>query len=475
MEKLNTKEFLKEYNAGRKDFSNCDLRGLILKPCDLSAIIFNGANLSNSFLNSCIFKNAQFVCADLSNCSLIGADFQNAEMDTANLSGSTLIQANLDGANLNAGILNRANLKKASLNKTKLNNALLQDVILEMACLNNTLLFKADLYKANLQGCSLEGAFLEKADLRYANLINANFKGAIITNAQFINTMEQWSKINHKDNLLAKEMEKPSREKFLKEFYNGRRDFSNCDLRGLKLGFAALEYVNFSNSDLSEVDFNHASLIGVNFKNANLTKTNLYRANLEDANLEGTILANTDLTKANLNKVIAKPSGSSTNVKDKSLKSKIELKCKEVGKEIIFRSTISNAVFLGQATILELLSLLGVKKRSKFYKFFANNIGNVVVKTSAGLFLKYCPFTQEEKYQSIANELLTQVGVSSMKEARNILIGFIPQAKKLVGMVEALMEEKPVTRIAISENKPEISEEIQEEEQLIEDKELYIQ
>ncbi len=455
MEKLNTKEFLKEYNAGRKDFSNCDLRGLNIFPCDLSGIIFNGANLSNSSLNGCIFKNAQFACTDLSSSSLIGTNFQNAEMDSVNLADSDLREANLDGANIDAGILNRANLNKASLNKTRLNNALLQGVSFESACLNNALLFEADLYAANLQGSSLERAFLEKADLRYANLINANFKGAIITNAHI--------------------MEKPSREEFLKEFYNGRRDFSNCDLRGLKLGFAALEYVNFSNSDLSEVDFNHASLIGVNFKNANLTKTNLYRANLEDANLEGTILANADLTKANLNKVIAKPSGSSTNVKDKSLKSKIELKCKKVGKEIIFRSTISNAALVAQNAILELLSLLGVKKSSKFYKFFANNIGNVVVKTSAGLFLKYCPFTQEEKYQSIANELLTQVGVSSMKEARNILIGFIPQAKKLVGMVEALMEEKPVTRIAIFENKPEVNEEIQEEEQLIEDKELYIQ
>lgn len=344
MEKLNTKEFLKEYNAGRKDFSNCDLRGLNLKPCDLSAIIFNGANLSNSSLNGCIFKNAQFACADLSSSSLIGTNFQNAEMDSVNLADSDLREANLDEANIDAGILNRANLNKASLNKTRLNHALLQYVSFEMACLNNALLFKADLYKANLEG-----------------------------------------------------------------------------------------------------------------------------------SFEGTILANADLTKANLNKVIAKPSGSSTNVKDKSLKSKIELKCKKVGKEIIFRSTISNAALVAQNAILELLSLLGVKKSSKFYKFFANNIGNVVVKTSAGLFLKYCPFTQEEKYQSIANELLTQVGVSSMKEARNILIGFIPQAKKLVGMVEALMEEKPVTRIAISENKPEISEEIQEEEQLIEDKELYIQ
>ncbi len=446
MEKLNTKEFLKEYNAGRKDFSNCDLRGLNIFPCDLSGIIFNGANLSNSSLNGCIFKNAQFACTDLSSSSLIGTNFQNAEMDSVNLADSNLREANLDGANIDAGILNRANLNKASLNKTRLNHALLQYVSFEMACLNNALLFKADLYKANLEGSFLEGAFLEGANLSEA--INISLKN---------------------------KMEKSTREEFLKEFYNGRRDFSNCDLRGLKLGFAALEYVNFSNSDLSEVDFNHASLIGVNFKNANLTKTNLYRANLEGANLEGAILVNTDLTKANLNKVIAKPSGSSTNVKDKSLKSKIELKCKEVGKEIIFRSTISNAVLLGQAAILELLSLLGVKKSSKFYKFFANNIGNVVVKTATGLFLKYCPLTQEEKYQSIANELLTQAGATSIKEARNILIGFIPQAKKLVGMVEALMEENTATRITISEIKPEVSEEIQEEEQLIEEKGLYIQ
>lgn len=418
MEKLNTKEFLKEYNAGRKDFSNCDLRGLNLNPCDLSGIIFNGANLSNSFLNCCIFKNAQFACADLSSSSLIGTNFQNAEMNSINLADSDLQEANLDEANLEYAMLNRANLNKASLNQTRLNNALLKGVYFERS-LNNALLFEA------------------------------------ITNTYI--------------------MEKLSREEFLKDFYDGRRDFSNCDLRGLKLGFAALEYVNFSNSDLSEVDFNYASLIGVNFKNSNLTKTNLYRANLEGANLEGTILVNTDLTEANLNKVIVKPSTSSTNVKDKSLKSKIKLKCKEVGKEIIFRSTISNAVLLGQATILELLSLLGVKKSSKFYKFFANNIGNVVVKTATGLFLKYCPLTKEEKYQSIADELLTQAGVNSIKEARNILINFIPQAKKLVGMVEALMEENPVTRIAISEIKPEVNEEIQEEEQLIENKELYIQ
>lgn len=41
-------------------------------------------------------------------------------------------------------------------------------------------------------------------------------------------------------------------------------------------------------------------------------------------------------------------------------------------------------------------------------------------------------------------------------------------------MVEALMEENTATRITISEIKPEVSEEIQEEEPLIEEKELYI-
>ena len=141
---------------------------------------------------------------------------------------------------------------------------------------------------------------------------------------------------------------------------------------------------------------------------------------------------------------------------------------KKIGKEIIKRTSIDLAMQVGQKAVVELLTLLGVRKTSKIYKFFASSFANGVLKAGVGLFLMYCPFTQEEKYQLIAEELLVQSGVSTIKDALNILLTMLaPQAQKFIELISNLNNHKirvieSTTRVA--ENKQESMYEEEEEE-----------
>lgn len=118
---------------------------------------------------------------------------------------------------------------------------------------------------------------------------------------------------------------------------------------------------------------------------------------------------------------------------------------KKIGVEIAKRTAIDAAMQVGQQAVLELLTLLGVRKASKIYKFFASDFASGVLKAGVGLFLIYCPFTQDEKYQMIGEELLTQAGVTSAKEALNVLLAMLaPQAQKFVELISNLNSQATV-------------------------------
>ena len=142
---------------------------------------------------------------------------------------------------------------------------------------------------------------------------------------------------------------------------------------------------------------------------------------------------------------------------------------KNIAIEIAKRTALDTAMQVGQQAVLELLSLLGVRKTSKIYRFFASDFANGVLKASVGLFLMYCPFTQDEKYQLVAEELLTQAGVSSAKEALNVLLAMLaPQSQKFVELISNLNSEAPV-RIAEStdpEKKARVQATIKEKEEI---------
>ena len=138
---------------------------------------------------------------------------------------------------------------------------------------------------------------------------------------------------------------------------------------------------------------------------------------------------------------------------NKSVKETKMSRQKKIGVEIAKRAAIDAAMQVGQQAVLELLTLLGVRKTSKIYKFFASDFASGVLKAGVGLFLIYCPFTQDEKYQMVGEELLTQAGVTSAKEALNVLLAMLaPQAQKFVELISNLNSQATVR---IAETDPE--------------------
>lgn len=160
-------------------------------------------------------------------------------------------------------------------------------------------------------------------------------------------------------------------------------------------------------------------------------------------------------------------SNQQVNQVNMSVKEEVMSRQKKIANEIIKRSIVSEVVHAGQSAVLELLTFFGVRKTSKLYKFFASDFSNGILKTAVGLFLMYCPFTQDEKYQAFAEELLAQAGVSTIKEAIHAILSLLaPQAQKFVELITNLKSADPV-RIAESEAKPvRVSEAAHEPEEL---------
>ncbi len=257
----------------------------------------------------------------------------------------------------------------------------------------------------------------------------------------------------------------------------GRRNYDNCDLRNCNLAELDLRGLSFARSNLSRVNLSYSYMLYTNcvetdFSYANLTNTNFSAAMLEGADLSHTLMEGTKFTCANLYRArvyntplsadfvqysfpqgpsnldhslskdyILKNQSQSQNIL-KTLKEKFTMqnsKMTVIATDITKRTAIEECAKFGQETILQLFSLLGVDKTSKIYEFFNSNFASGVIKAATGFFLLYCPFTQEQRFQVAANELLTQAGVTSLRSAIAKLLDLVlPQANKFIGMVEKL-------------------------------------
>lgn len=371
------------------------------------------------------FSKCMLQGIDLSGCeNLQGLDFseatlENANFNGSNLSGSNFSNANLKKANLSATTLDDCNFSKANLSKANLKLADFYKSELSRACLNNVDASKACFLDANLNDADLEEANLENANLEYASIERANLKKARLVNAGLDNT--------------------------------------------------SLKYSNLDSANLEHATLNCTKLDDANLTNTVLSKENVQKSKDAQVNVKSKDVTNpvTVINKEVSKKLIEKVTHVDVHKKEDKMS-----KAKEIGKAVVFRAAIDESVQVGKAVILELLSLLGVRKNSKFYKFFASEFSNIVVKGAVGLFLYFCPFTQEEKWQNIANELMTQAGFSTLKESIDLLLGFIsPHAAKLVGMIEKLTSMQSEVRVDAPEVKARIQEKkeehIEEEEEVI--------
>ena len=92
-----------------------------------------------------------------------------------------------------------------------------------------------------------------------------------------------------------------SRDELLKLYTEGKRDFSNADLRG-----ADLSNLNLPYADLSRADFRCADLYNTNLRCVNLSCAFLSGTNLSPANLRYTNLSNANLSGAKYEHIVIK-------------------------------------------------------------------------------------------------------------------------------------------------------------------------
>ena len=137
---MKAEELVRQYKAGRRDFSEANLSGANLSWANLRGANLYGANLSKASLYG----------ANLRGADLREADLSEANLSEADLRWANLIRANLRGANLSDASLYGANLRRANL--------------------SGTYLRRADLSDANLRDANLSEANLSGADLRWADL-----------------------------------------------------------------------------------------------------------------------------------------------------------------------------------------------------------------------------------------------------------------------------------------------------------------
>lgn len=248
-----------------------------------------------------------------------------------------------------------------------------------------------------------------------------------------------------------------------------RANLKKANIKNADLDNASLKYSNLDSANLEHVTLNCTKLDDAILTNTVLSKENVQKSKDTQTNITSTDVTNpvTVINKEVSKKLIEKVTHVDVHKKEDKMS-----KAKEIGKEIVFRSAIDESVQVGKAVIRDLLSLFGVRKNSRLYKFFASEFSNIVVKGAVGLFLYLCPFTQEEKWQNTANELMTQAGFSTLKESVDLLLGFMsPHAAKLVGMIEKLIGLQEEVRVDAPEVKARIQEKkeehIEEEEEVI--------
>ena len=203
---MDTQEFKRQCENGRKDFSNAYLKDINLTKIDLSRFIFNGAILNNAVFRESI---------------LIKAEFQEATIENASFTGSNLQQANLS----HAQIIN-TDLCEAKITQAKLIKAIIT---------NGSILQNANLSEAQLIGANLTNANLTNANLTNANLTQVQALETRFTNAIFAGTCLKDLHFNHKTNFEKIRFDyfylEPPHIYNRKLYYSNGRDFSSVYLK----------------------------------------------------------------------------------------------------------------------------------------------------------------------------------------------------------------------------------------------------
>ncbi|MDR9402220.1 MAG: serine/threonine-protein kinase [Halothece sp. Uz-M2-17] len=126
--KLTAKQLSRQYQQGRRDFSNIDLYRLELEEANLKECIFREANLMQTNLRKGDLRGADFAKGNLKRvvlreAKLSNAFFSHADLQKADLRRADLTLANFQGAKLTEADLSGANLTNAKITEKQLAEA----------------------------------------------------------------------------------------------------------------------------------------------------------------------------------------------------------------------------------------------------------------------------------------------------------------------------------------------------------------
>ncbi|WP_353930812.1 pentapeptide repeat-containing protein [Okeanomitos corallinicola TIOX110] len=149
----------------RSDLSRSTLNKSNLSNARLVGANLSSTQMIGSDLRKVILEDGILTGADISNAKLIEADLYAAHLVRVSAIGTQLSYANLtntdwQGADLSEAYLDYANLSNANLSTTRLSGAVLRSANLQNANLQNADLSRADLRGANLDGADFQGTIL---------------------------------------------------------------------------------------------------------------------------------------------------------------------------------------------------------------------------------------------------------------------------------------------------------------------------
>ena len=266
------------------DFTDCDMKGLVIADKTFTKCKFSKVNLTNAKL-----KNIKFIEVKFEGVKFVSAILEKVYFKKCIFSDLDFTDAKMRKMNFKKAVLNEdVVFKDAILTESNFEDANLYTADFEGALFNETNFDSATFVEANLKGVEAIDSSFKKADFNEANLIYANFESIEMTGAMFI-----------KANLIeANLMGANLGGAFFRDADLTGANLLETDLTGARLTRAYLRGANLIGAILTSADLKNADLKGADLTDADLTGANLTDANLTDANLTGATIPNGVLSGA---------------------------------------------------------------------------------------------------------------------------------------------------------------------------------
>jgi len=191
---------LRLYAEGHRNFSGSDLRGVTfniidkeIKSLDLREIILKGSNLTAIILSRGQALKVDLNGSDLSNCNLQGADLSGCRLDQCNFSNSDLRRANLQRSSCRGSDLIQAKLQNISFHDHNIHDTDFTASNFTEASFGSSYL-NGRFSQANFRGSNFHKATLKNFHSQGSDFSDADLRDIILSTSVDI----RYSYYNHK-------------------------------------------------------------------------------------------------------------------------------------------------------------------------------------------------------------------------------------------------------------------------------------